>query len=250
MYCHHCGRELSDGSRFCNYCGTPMEHMPQHAEPEPQGETSDYTPLHAEPLEPADPVRYVDAKYTDGGYSEYDVTSDGATRVFTPLSGIEEPAEDVSPVRDREEIDDFYDDYQEDDTVERYGTRRNTDPREASAPWYKNPWVWVAVGAVVVILMVVVIIASASGTGHKGSTKPTTAPTQPSTAAPTRQVTEPPTQAPTDPPTEAPTDPPTQAPTDPPTEAPTDPPTEAPTDPPTDPPTEVTETPVGDPTVE
>lgn len=33
MFCRNCGKELSEGTRFCNYCGTPQE-VPQ--EPAPQ----------------------------------------------------------------------------------------------------------------------------------------------------------------------------------------------------------------------
>ena len=31
MYCMNCGKEIAEGSRFCMYCGSPVEIIP--AEP-------------------------------------------------------------------------------------------------------------------------------------------------------------------------------------------------------------------------
>lgn len=40
MYCRHCGKEIENGVKFCNYCGAPQT-VPQNMQPAPQMVRSD-----------------------------------------------------------------------------------------------------------------------------------------------------------------------------------------------------------------
>lgn len=224
MFCHKCGKEIPDGARFCNYCGTAMpEPGPRHARPEPE---SDEIFSYSEENRP----------------TEFDVDPDKleireSTRVFDPiretaakdydLSLFEDGEDDREPDEeppvsdDRENINDSYDNYTDDEDDRTFMDKLDDRfRRDDDHPGRQNSktWLWVVLGIVIVALVIVIAvlaITASSGDRNK-NVKPTTAPT----AAATVNVTEP--EKPTDPPaTEAP------APTDPPaTEAPA--PTSAP----------------------
>ena len=55
MFCSNCGNQISDGSRFCGVCGTPVEAAPQQqpvqAQPEqPQPQIQPEQPVYQQPV--------------------------------------------------------------------------------------------------------------------------------------------------------------------------------------------------------
>lgn len=213
MFCPECGKEISGGAKFCNYCGAPIpESGPRHAR-------EDY----------GDPSAYPNREYDESTrvYRPDDLPPEEPTKLYDlqNFEGYGEPVppEEDYPYDDREFIDDSYDNYSdgEDDRTfmdkmdEKF--RRDDDmPKKRK----NKAWIWaLVVVAILVVAGVVTVVAITSGNAKKNNTAPTTA-TVAATVKPTVKATEAPkpTKAPaTQPP--APTEAP--APTNPPaTEAP------------------------------
>ena len=113
MLCPHCGEEILDVSRFCNFCGKPVEPCPaEESAPEPESGEEDAPPQEATEPEEAK------AEETDGQDEapEADETPDSAARkcpgcgnvlgeydVFCEECGmrVQEPAPEAPAVKEK-----------------------------------------------------------------------------------------------------------------------------------------------------
>lgn len=252
MLCNNCGKEITDGAKFCNNCGAPVpEPAPRHARPDPEEEVYSYSDknLHDEldRTPPEEPTRV------------FDPIRDAAeeTRVYDLKQHEDDRFQQDQPYDPNKDINDSYENYSdgEDDQtfMDRMDNRfRRYDDEDEDRPPKKNKtWLWITLGVLAAVLIIVFAILAFSGSIFKGDNKPTSLPTAAATVKPTEKPTEKATEKPQ--PTKAPETkaPETQAPATqaPATEAPpiteapkpTDPPV-TPTDAPTQPSTEGTTT--------
>lgn len=87
MFCHNCGKQLSDGTKFCRYCGAPQDSV--------QGAPAPAAPPPVRPVQPQPAPRpVVNQKPAYGSNAPMEEVDDSVSvglvilSIFIPLFGL------------------------------------------------------------------------------------------------------------------------------------------------------------------